>query len=72
MLMRKEECRRMANILNRLGEWIRHPALISRQMWIWKINMLCWIFQKLSGDLLLGMFVALDFVWTQKQRKTGQ
>ncbi len=64
VLLRKRECRRMANILNRL---VHGSASTFNQ----KTNVdlsnkyVVLDISELSGDLLLGMFVALDFVWAK-------
>lgn len=64
VLLRKTECRRMANILNRL---VHGSASTFNQ----KTNVdlsnkyVVLDISELSGDLLLGMFVALDFVWAK-------
>lgn len=63
-LLEKQECRRMANILNRLV----HGSASSFNQ---KTNVdlenkyVVLDISELSEDLLLGMFVALDFVWTK-------
>lgn len=64
VLMRKEECRRMANILNRL---VHGSASSFNQTTNVDLNNKYVVLDisELSGDLLLGMFVALDFVWSK-------
>lgn len=64
VLMRKEECRRIANILNRL---VNGSASSFNQQTNVNLNNKYVVLDisELSGDLLLGMFVALDFVWTK-------
>lgn len=64
VLMRKEECRRMANILNRLVSG--SASSFNQQTNVDLENKYVVLdISELSGDLLLGMFVALDFVWTK-------
>ena len=64
VLMRKEECRRMANILNRLVSG--SASSFNQQTNVDLENKYVGLdISELSGDLLLGMFVALDFVWTK-------
>lgn len=64
VLMRKAECRRLANILNRL---VNGSASSFNQQTNVNLNNKYVVLDisELSGDLLLGMFVALDFVWTK-------
>ena len=64
VLMRKPECRRLANILNRL---VSGSASSFNQQTNVDLNNKYVVLDisELSGDLLLGMFVALDFVWTK-------
>lgn len=64
VLMRKRECRRLANILNRL---VNGSAASFNQQTNVNLNNKYVVLDisELSGDLLLGMFVALDFVWTK-------
>lgn len=64
VLMRKRECRRLANILNRL---VNGSASSFNQQTNVNLNNKYVVLDisELSGDLLLGMFVALDFVWTK-------
>lgn len=64
VLMRKQECRRLANILNRL---VNGSAASFNQQTNVNLNNKYVVLDisELSGDLLLGMFVALDFVWTK-------
>lgn len=64
VLMRKEECRRIANILNRLVNG--SASTFNQQTNVDLDNKYVVLdISELSGDLLLGMFVALDFVWTK-------
>ncbi len=64
VLLQKQECRRMANILNRLVHGSassfnqRTNVDLENKYVVLDIS-------ELSEDLLLGMFVALDFVWTK-------
>lgn len=64
VLLRKPECRRIANILNRLvhgsaSTFNQHTNVdLNNKYVVLDIS-------ELSGDLLLGMFVALDFVWAK-------
>lgn len=64
VLLRKPECRRIANILNRL---VHGSASTFNQRT--NVNLdnkyVVLDISELSGDLLLGMFVALDFVWSK-------
>lgn len=64
VLLRKTECRRIANILNRL---VNGSASSFNQQTNVDLNNKYVVLDisELSGDLLLGMFVALDFVWTK-------
>ncbi len=64
VLLRKQECRRMANILNRL---VNGSASSFNQQTNVDLNNKYVVLDisELSGDLLIGMFVALDFVWTK-------
>lgn len=64
VLLRKEECRRIANILNRLVNG--SASTFNQQTNVDLDNKYVVLdISELSGDLLLGMFVALDFVWTK-------
>lgn len=64
VLLRKEECRRMANILNRLVHG--SASTFNQQTNVDLSNKYVVLdISELSGDLLLGMFVALDFVWAK-------
>ena len=64
VLLRKEECRRMANILNRLVHG--SASTFNQQTNVNLDNKYVVLdISELSGDLLLGMFVALDFVWAK-------
>ena len=64
VLLRKEECRRIANILNRLVHG--SASTFNQQTNVNLDNKYVVLdISELSGDLLLGMFVALDFVWTK-------
>lgn len=64
VLQRKAECRRIANILNRL---VNGSASSFNQQTNVNLNNKYVVLDisELSGDLLLGMFVAIDFVWTK-------
>lgn len=64
VLLRKAECRRIANILNRL---VNGSASTFNQQTNVDLNNKYVVLDisELSGDLLLGMFVALDFVWAK-------
>lgn len=64
VLLRKKECRRIANILNRL---VHGSASTFNQQTNVDLNNKYVVLDisELSGDLLLGMFVALDFVWAK-------
>lgn len=64
VLLRKPECRRIANILNRL---VHGSASTFNQQTNVDLNNKYVVLDisELSGDLLLGMFVALDFVWAK-------
>lgn len=64
VLLRKPECRRLANILNRL---VNGSASSFNQQTNVDLNNKYVVLDisELSGDLLLGMFVAIDFVWTK-------
>lgn len=64
VLLRKAECRRIANILNRL---VNGSASTFNQQTNVNLNNKYVVLDisELSGDLLLGMFVALDFVWAK-------
>lgn len=64
VLLRKQECRRMANILNRLVHG--SASTFNQQTNVDLSNKYVVLdISELSGDLLLGMFVALDFVWAK-------
>ena len=64
VLLRKDECRRMANILNRLVHG--SASTFNQQTNVDLSNKYVVLdISELSGDLLLGMFVALDFVWAK-------
>ena len=64
VLLRKRECRRMANILNRLVHG--SAATFNQKTNVDLSNKYVVLdISELSGDLLLGMFVALDFVWAK-------
>ncbi len=64
VLLRKNECRRMANILNRLVHG--SASTFNQQTNVDLSNKYVVLdISELSGDLLLGMFVALDFVWAK-------
>ncbi len=64
VLLRKSECRRMANILNRLVHG--SASTFNQQTNVDLSNKYVVLdISELSGDLLLGMFVALDFVWAK-------
>ena len=64
VLLRKPECRRMANILNRLVHG--SASTFNQQTNVDLSNKYVVLdISELSGDLLLGMFVALDFVWAK-------
>ncbi len=64
VLLRKAECRRMANILNRLVHG--SASTFNQQTNVDLSNKYVVLdISELSGDLLLGMFVALDFVWAK-------
>lgn len=64
VLLRKAECRRMANILNRLVHG--SAATFNQKTNVDLSNKYVVLdISELSGDLLLGMFVALDFVWAK-------
>ena len=61
VLLRKRECRRMANILNRLVHG--SAATFNQKTNVDLSNKYVVLdISELSGDLLLGMFVALDFI----------
>ena len=64
VLQRKAECRRIANILNRM---VNGSASSFNQQTNVNLNNKYVVLDisELSGDLLLGMFVAIDFVWTK-------
>lgn len=64
VLLKKTECRRLANILNRL---VNGSASTFNQQTNVNLNNKYVVLDisELSGDLLLGMFVALDFVWAK-------
>lgn len=51
VLLRKRECRRMANILNRLVHGSA-ATFNQKQMWIYQISMLFWIFQSYPGSVV--------------------
>lgn len=72
VLLRKEECRRIANILNRLVNG--SASSFNQQTNVDLDNKYVVLdISELSGDLLLGMFVALDFVWTKaKEDRTAE
>lgn len=64
ILKRKEETHRMANILNRLVHG--SASSFNQQTNVNLMNKYVVLdISELSGDLLLGMFVALDFVWSK-------
>lgn len=64
VLQRKAECRRIANILNRLVNG--SASSFNQQTNVDLDNKYVVLdISELSGDLLLGMFVAIDFVWTK-------
>lgn len=64
VLQRKPECRRIANILNRLVNG--SASSFNQQTNVDLDNKYVVLdISELSGDLLLGMFVAIDFVWTK-------
>lgn len=72
VLLRKKECRRMANILNRLVSG--SASSFNQQTNVNLDNRYVVLdISELSGDLLLGMFVAIDFVWTKaKEDRTAE
>lgn len=64
VLMKKPETRRLANILNRLVHG--SASSFNQQTNVDLSNKYVVLdISELSGDLLLGMFVALDFVWAK-------
>lgn len=64
ILLQKQECRRMANILNRLVHG--SASSFNQQTNVDLDNKYVVLdISELSEDLLLGMFLALDFVWTK-------
>ncbi|MCD8073662.1 MAG: hypothetical protein LUF27_01260 [Lachnospiraceae bacterium] len=67
VLLERGETRRMANILNRL---VNGSASSFNQLTNVDLGNRYVVLDisELSGDLLLGMFVALDYVWTQTKR----
>ena len=68
VLLRKRECRRMANILNRLVHGSA-ATFNQKQMWILSNKYVVLIFQSYPGICCWGMFVALDFVWARGKRR---
>lgn len=72
VLLRKEECKRLANILNRL---VNGSAASFNQQTNVDLNNKYVVLDisELSGDLLIGMFVALDYVWSRtKEDRTRE
>lgn len=72
ILLRKEECKRLANILNRL---VNGSAASFNQQTNVDLNNKYVVLDisELSGDLLIGMFVALDYVWSRtKEDRTRE
>ncbi|MFR2213385.1 MAG: hypothetical protein ACLS61_05965 [Ruminococcus sp.] len=72
VLLRKEECKRLANILNRLVNG--STASFNQQTNVDLNNKYVVLdISELSGDLLIGMFVALDYVWSRtKEDRTRE
>ena len=72
VLLRKEECKRLANILKRL---VNGSAASFNQQTNVDLNNKYVVLDisELSGDLLIGMFVALDYVWSRtKEDRTRE
>lgn len=72
VLLRKEECKRLANILKRL---VNGSAASFNQQTNVNLNNKYVVLDisELSGDLLIGMFVALDYVWSRtKEDRTRE
>lgn len=72
VLLRKEECKRLANILNCL---VNGSAASFNQQTNVDLNNKYVVLDisELSGDLLIGMFVALDYVWSRtKEDRTRE
>lgn len=72
VLLRKEECKRLANILNRL---VNGSAASFNQQTNVDLNNKYVVLDisELLGDLLIGMFVALDYVWSRtKEDRTRE
>lgn len=64
ILLQKEECKRIANILNRLVSG--SASSFNQQTNVdLKNKYVVLDISELSGDLLLGMFVAIDYVWSK-------
>lgn len=64
MLLKKRECHRMANILNRLVNG--SASSFNKQTNVNLENKYVVLdISELQGDLVLGMFVALDYVWSK-------
>ncbi|MEF2877036.1 MAG: DUF87 domain-containing protein [Blautia sp.] len=72
VMMRKPDTKRMANILNRLVHG--SASSFNQETNVDLSNKYVVIdISELSGDLLLGMFVALDFVWAKaKEDRTKE
>lgn len=64
ILLQKEECKRLQNILNRLVSG--SASSFNQQTNVdLKNKYVVLDISELSGDLLLGMFVAIDYVWSK-------
>lgn len=71
VLLARPETRRMANILSRLVDG--SASFFNRQTSADTGNKYVVLdISELSGDLTLGMFVALDYVWTEVKRDRTQ